>query len=402
MKPLRRAVIVSSRNTLIKKTGAAEYLIGIVKSLRSVGFSVSILFGEQMPSYMLRFRLVKDYRHHFDTYRMFKAIEFGGYLYSIDIRHWAEAFLRKIHKKKIVKTHALKFDLPSQEGKNWARRIIHKIDPGIIVANYFNAADFLDDAPANSKRVILVHDILALRAKSFAEAGAEVDFDLSMIEHEIAAFAKADICLTIKEQETDYVRAKAPAVKVVTLPVTAQVSNADIEKPRRPICIFVGADNSANRDGLSWFLRDVWPRVIAARPEAGLHIIGAVGNSAGGEALKGVVVKGFVDDLDAAYAEASVAVTPLLFGSGVKIKLIEGLAAGLPSVATSVGAEGVLIPPSGVIRVENSAEGFAGAIEAFFSAPNASSLRKEAREFVQRHYDQGSVGSALITQLMAE
>jgi glycosyltransferase involved in cell wall biosynthesis len=50
---------------------------------------------------------------------------------------------------------------------------------------------------------------------------------------------------------------------------------------------------------------------------------------------------GFVDDLEEVYAEARVSVAPLLFGSGMKVKVLDAMARGMPTVTTAVGAEGI-------------------------------------------------------------
>ena len=115
---------------------------------------------------------------------------------------------------------------------------------------------------------------------------------------------------------------------------------------------------------------------------------------------EGVDLRGFADDLSLEYAQAAVAITPLRFGSGVKIKLIEGLSFGLPSVATSVGAEGIAAAPSEVLRVEDTAEGFAQGVLDAFDAPDAARRRTEAREFARLHYDQSRVGADIIRDLV--
>ena len=102
-----------------------------------------------------------------------------------------------------------------------------------------------------------------------------------------------------------------------------------------------GAD-SPNGDGLRWFARHVLPAVRSQLPGCVVMVTGAdVPGSLRRFASPWLRFTGHVADLDALYASARVAVTPVRFGSGVKIKTVEALLRGVPVVATSCGAEGV-------------------------------------------------------------
>lgn len=401
-----RALIVSCRNTLVQPHGAAEYLAGCARSLAQAGFEVSIIFVEELPDRMARVRIVPRYRRLFAHYRMFRTLHFRGYHYSVNLRKWLRLLVRRAGLSRFfgsVETsgaYGLELNPPTDAARRWAGAIMRDLKPAIVVANHFNAAEVFPETPAGTAKAILLHDVLALRRESFEAAGAEIDFDPLHIAKEEAVVAKADICFAIKEEEAAFVRRLAPRTEVVTLPVLVEIGDCDLQGERAPVCIFVGGDNACNRDALGWFLSEVWPQVIRVRPGARFHIVGAAGNCVARPYPDGVRVLGFVSDLQKEYGRAAVAVTPVLFGSGVKIKLIEGLAAGLPSVATSVGAEGVMSAPSEILRIEDSAEGFAGAILSFFATPDAGKLRTIVREFARAHYDQATVGRDIINRLV--
>ncbi|EHB55956.1 glycosyl transferase group 1 [Mycolicibacterium rhodesiae JS60] len=114
----------------------------------------------------------------------------------------------------------------------------------------------------------------------------------------------------------------------------------------RPEFVFLGLLSLPhNDDGLRWFLRDIWPTVLQRRPDAHLRVIG---REARPEVLtlakrmgSTVSVDGYVPDLSGALSQAAALVNPLRFGSGIKLKVIEALAAAVPVVSTPVGAEGV-------------------------------------------------------------
>jgi len=103
-------------------------------------------------------------------------------------------------------------------------------------------------------------------------------------------------------------------------------------------------DWEANRDGLLWFLQDVWPQLKQRFPALRFTVIGRnpgveLQNLA--STLPGVELLGFVDDLEPYYARSRVFVAPLRFGSGIKVKVVNALYRGLPIATTPVGAEGL-------------------------------------------------------------
>jgi polysaccharide biosynthesis protein PslH len=95
-----------------------------------------------------------------------------------------------------------------------------------------------------------------------------------------------------------------------------------------------------NRNGLSFLLEQVFPRVWAELPTAKLVLVGKGLDGAPCEDPR-VETAGFVEDLADAYARANCAVVPLLQGGGTPLKFVEALAYGLPVVATRRAAAGL-------------------------------------------------------------
>jgi glycosyltransferase involved in cell wall biosynthesis len=100
----------------------------------------------------------------------------------------------------------------------------------------------------------------------------------------------------------------------------------------------------ANVQGLLWFLDKVWPQLKQQHPDLAFDIVGKNPEQRLQErvaALPGVKLLGFVPDLEDVYRRARVSVAPLLFGSGMKVKVLDAMARGMPTVTTPVGAEGI-------------------------------------------------------------
>jgi|GEM_PF-2047960 glycosyltransferase involved in cell wall biosynthesis len=109
-----------------------------------------------------------------------------------------------------------------------------------------------------------------------------------------------------------------------------------------PQLAFVGGETHyPNKEGLLWFLDEVWPLLIKAAPDVKLKITGnwteATQNKYSSEA---VIFTGFVDNLDE-ILKTAILVVPIRIGSGVRVKVFTSFAKGLPMVSTQLGASGI-------------------------------------------------------------
>jgi glycosyltransferase involved in cell wall biosynthesis len=101
-----------------------------------------------------------------------------------------------------------------------------------------------------------------------------------------------------------------------------------------------------NTDGMNWYLRQVWPLIRERVPQAELRIAGATQPSFAREwgAKQNVSVLGFVDELRSEYEKAAVIATPITWGGGTKIKVLEALAYGRVPAGTKHAFEGLPDP----------------------------------------------------------
>lgn len=123
-------------------------------------------------------------------------------------------------------------------------------------------------------------------------------------------------------------------------------------------------DWDANVESIWWFLKEVWPQVRATVPQACLYLAGRKMPSQLMEArIGGVTMVGEVPDANAFIADKQVNVVPLLFGSGIRVKIIESMAMGKAIVATHVGAEGIDYSDGENILIADSAADFVRQIQ---------------------------------------
>ncbi|MCJ0978557.1 glycosyltransferase family 4 protein [Rhodococcus sp. ARC_M12] len=109
--------------------------------------------------------------------------------------------------------------------------------------------------------------------------------------------------------------------------------------------IFVGAfRRPENETAAVHLIEEIWPAVVAAHPDATLHLVGSNPSTrmlAAAENEASVHVTGFVDSIELFYRGARCAVVPLRTGAGVKFKTLSAMLWGVPVVATPVGTEGI-------------------------------------------------------------
>jgi len=159
--------------------------------------------------------------------------------------------------------------------------------------------------------------------------------------------------------------------------------------------LFLGSfRHEPNRIAVEWFLTHVMPRIVERQPEAKLVLAGSDPPPAHAYAdFAGAVrMLGFVEDVREPLGRYAVFVCPILSGSGVRVKLLEAYAAGIPVVSTRVGAEGLAGKDGEFCAVSDDPAGFAEHILALFENPEAGSrMAARARAEVEANWDMAAI-----------
>ena len=136
---------------------------------------------------------------------------------------------------------------------------------------------------------------------------------------------------------------------------------------------FLGSmDWMPNIEAVNWFVSEIFPAVGAATEEVRLLVIGRrpPGSiQALAERDSRIEVTGTVDDVRPYLARCDLLVVPLLSGGGTRIKIMEALAAGLPVVSTTIGAEGLGLEHGSHLLIADSASEFAEAVNQLAADP---------------------------------
>ena len=353
----RVALLVTDRRLMPAWTGNRVRILGVVRALRAQGLRV-VVIGAQDPS-------LHDVRPLVDGVIAVRARPFqGGPIAAFDPRPFRRA----------------------------VDRVARRFEPEVAIAEYAWLAPALSGLPRGTRRWVDCHDVLHERCARFQAAGLD-PWTVCTLEEEVERLRTADVLIVSQHRDEELLGSLLPHREVVTL--LPEIPLPDGYRPAAAggrTVLAVGSAQPGN-EMVREFARVGWPRVLSRVPDARLRVIGAVGEGLAG--LEGVDAPGDVDDLAGEYARAAAVVCPVAVGSGVKVKLLEALRLGRPTVATPLASEG--LPRATLAWAEaESVAGCADAVAGLLLAPaSAAALGRAAFAFGERHLSATAASACL-------
>lgn len=236
----------------------------------------------------------------------------------------------------------------------------------VVVADYAFVTPAIPYAMCPRARTLVVmHDLFCSRADQFAGLGTSDSVASLDQAAELALLDRADAIVAIQENEARFVSDRLPQKRVIVAPMAAEAVDEPQPGDRRTV-LFVGSNTAPNVVGMRWFLDEIWPHVRRELPDRELLVAGRV-QQAFPINPEGVRFLGLVPDLEPLYRQAGVVISPLIAGSGLKIKLIEALGRGKAIVATSVTVDGIAQQIGSSVVVADTASDFANAVVGLLS-----------------------------------
>jgi O-antigen biosynthesis protein len=165
--------------------------------------------------------------------------------------------------------------------------------------------------------------------------------------------------------------------------------------------LFLGSfRHTPNVEALDWFIKNVWNLILADRPDTRLILIGSdppPKHSLSPE-WRNVELVGFVDDVRTPLSQYAVFICPILSGSGVRVKLLEGFAAGIPTVSTRLGAEGLTVSDGDLCGLADDPVSFARWVVRLLGDPEgeAAEMARRARAYVEDQRDMRRITERLV------
>ena len=243
----------------------------------------------------------------------------------------------------------------------------------------------------------LHHVRLARQAALFGDARLLAE-SRQVRASELAVAAGADVVITHSSAEAAMLRSALPRTGVHCVGWVPQRRRLATPFARRSGLAFVGSlDHAPNLDALWWLVQEVMPLVWRENPAITCTLAGsAMPRCIEKLAGPGLVVAGHVDKLHELFGRVRLTVAPLRFGAGLKGKVLDSFAAGLPCAMTPVAAEGMSLPPALRASIGRDAAEMAAVIVRLHDdlAENRRAAAA-ARRLVARDYSQAAITASM-------
>ena len=211
---------------------------------------------------------------------------------------------------------------------------------------------------------------------------------------ELAIARACDDVWVVSDYEAALLRDIEPALRVSVVPNIHSIRTAVPGFADRRDLLFIGGfRHPPNQDAVEHFVRDVFPRIrtrlsgvrfVAVGPDAPPSIVGL--------GARDVLIAGHVPDVEPVFDASRVFVAPLRYGAGLKGKIGQSLACGLPLVTTSMGAEGLPLVDGRHALIADEPRAFADAVVRLYEDPVLwARLSDEGRRLVDAELGPGAV-----------
>jgi len=247
------------------------------------------------------------------------------------------------------------------EVKRRFRHYFNDTSPPAVYIVVKTELSFMRDAiPAAGKTMLDTNDLISDRTQSTAAHQVADLFPLTR-EQEIDLLRRYDRVICIQPTEYAKVVEWLGPGKAVLAPHPVRAAALALRQTAS-VLGFVASRWHANVDGLQWFIDQVWPALAGTGLRLDVH--GYVGEAFPGLQIPGIRFMGFNDDLAACYAQIDIAINPVRYGAGLKIKTVEAMARGLPLVVSRQGATGLEAIAGRAFLLAEDATAFADGIKA--------------------------------------
>jgi polysaccharide biosynthesis protein PslH len=321
---------------------------------------------------------------------------------------------------------------------------IHQFDPDVIVYDTVRTGQFLlRNRTSEVRHVLYMDDLFSIRYERILDASRDypsVSRDalgnfaaklpsifMAIYEHsnwlrksllrferdlicatENRCPSQFDECLLVSQVEAETLRNRTGAMNINDLPPRLEGSIPFMNRTWKgdPEFVFLGNLNlSHNAFGIEHFLENEFESILRSIPKLRLLIAGK-GASNNLVRLAGrfpghVELMGFVENLDAVLMRSCAMLSPLLFGSGVKIKAIDALRCGVPLISTAAGIEGISIEGSVGIRVVKTTAEFTSAMLDLLDRETNTIASRVNLDAFRRRYSRSIVDKIYESTLLA-
>lgn len=372
MEPSQRILVVSPMPLLPPTGGAQRRIAALVEQLQALGHAVHFAHIERDPGDAEAMRAALGERFHRIPYQ--PLCHEHSLLPRCARRAW----------RLLRSERAWLYGVDSQFDRGVLprlRRLQEHHRFSTVIVEYVFQSRALEAFGPGVRKLIDTHDVWTHRHRLYLAQGRAPDWYSMRPEQEALGLARSHGVIAIQDAEASQLAQITPR-PIYTVGHFVKIGEAPAEPGDGVDLLFIGGRNEANVHGLVWFREHVWPRLLARGHRMRLLVAGPVCDHS--LPAEGIVHLGALDDagLERAYRFASVAINPVLTGTGLSIKAAEAMGHGLPVVATRAGGRGMEAAIGQGLSVADDPEAFASEIDRIAGSRQCRrSLSEAARRF---------------------
>lgn len=263
----------------------------------------------------------------------------------------------------------------------------------IVQIEFYPYLHFVNKLPAGIRKIFIHHEIRYIRNRRLLAdinlKPSEKAYMEQLYRQEIEDLNKYDAVVALTEIDKKELLDNGVEVPLYASPASINSELLEYENWNGKITFLGGYGHTPNQEGFEWLVKSVVPLVDWSKyPNTEIQIVGR-GWPQTVESLTNLVkIKrmGFVKNLTSV-AKNSIMIVPILSGSGMRMKILEGAAMGMPIITTAVGVEGIDFEHKKSCMKVNSAEDFAESLMQVMSNQNLRiQLTTEARKkFIEKY-----------------
>lgn len=369
------------------KDGESIAVTNIATALNALGAEVSLL-------------AMNTNKHAFDTSKIDQTLPFYKEKYTVEVNTDIKitAAIKNLFSSESY--HISRFISKDFEQK--LIQLLQKSTYDIIQLETLYLAPYIDTIRKNSKALVVMrahnveHEIWERITRNTTNPLKKAylrHLTTKLKNYEKTMFEKYDLLLPITQKDQNTFQQLGYKGKAQVLPIGMNLSNyhPDYSSYKKDLSLsFIGSlDWMPNIEGLKWFLDNIWEKVHQQFPNINLHIAGRNTPDWVKKLNKNnIIVHGEVECATQFINQHSIMVVPLLSGSGMRAKILEGMALGKVIISTSVGIEGIPAQNKGEVMVADKPQEFIEAID--WCLQQNGTLEKmgtKANQFILNNYD---------------
>lgn len=381
-----KILFLSNKVPYPPKDGGSIATLGLMKGLAKLGHEITLLAMNTRKHHVTPFELPEELTsqiifHMVEVPAPIKLVGLVKNLALSNLPYNAERFIDRNYRKALVNLlQHTSYDVVQLEG--------------LYVTPYIPTIRQFSKAPIAYRSHNIEHEIWE---RTLQNSTMPKKFYLRILTKRMRKFEQSalntyDVLIPITERDGQILNRLGNTKPSLVVPAgidTMMPIKKYHTEPRNNL-FFIGAlDWAPNQEGLLWFLEHCWNRILNKRPETTLKIAGRNAPKWFIDKLKhpNIQFKGEIKDAHEFMEHNGVMIAPLLSGSGMRVKLIEGMMHQKAIVTTPIGCEGIPAVPNKHLCIAHTPNEFTHCILKLLSKRAlAAEMGSQAKQFVTQNY----------------